>query len=187
MLYYQNSNTTNCAPPFRSVPFLRNCCHPLLCTTLGPLWDHLGTTLGPLSDHFGTTLGPLWDHFGATLGPLWDYFGTTFGPFWDYVGITLGLLWDHFGTILGPFWDHLGTILGLLWDYFGNCRHPLLYFIESEIIDRFLHSRCLNDCIDLPDMIGILASGANASLVAKNGTSQIIPLPSIKSSPVDRF
>ena len=41
--------------------------------------------------------------------------------------------------------------------------------------------------MDLPDMIGTLASGANASLVSKNGTKQIILLPSIKSSPVDRF
>ena len=36
-------------------------------------------------------------------------------------------------------------------------------------------------------MIGLFASGANASLVAKNGTKEIIPLLSIKSSPVDRF
>ena len=44
--------------------------------------------------------------------------------------------------------------------------------IESEILDGFLYSRCLNDCIDLPDMIRSLASGANASLVAKNGTKK---------------
>ena len=36
-------------------------------------------------------------------------------------------------------------------------------------------------------MIGSLASGANAFLVAKNGTKKIIPLLLIKSSPVDRF
>ena len=41
--------------------------------------------------------------------------------------------------------------------------------------------------MDLPDMIGTLASGTNASLVAKNGTKIIIPLLSIKLSPVDRF
>ena len=36
-------------------------------------------------------------------------------------------------------------------------------------------------------MIGSFASGANVSLVAKNGTRKIIPQLSIKSSPVDRF
>ena len=36
-------------------------------------------------------------------------------------------------------------------------------------------------------MIGSFASGAHASLVAKYGTKEIIPLLSIKSSPVDRF
>ena len=36
-------------------------------------------------------------------------------------------------------------------------------------------------------MIGSFASGANVSLVAKNGTNKIIPLMSIKSSPVDKF
>ena len=36
-------------------------------------------------------------------------------------------------------------------------------------------------------MIGSFSSGANVSLVAKNGTKKIIPLLSIKSSPVDRF
>ena len=36
-------------------------------------------------------------------------------------------------------------------------------------------------------MIGSFASGANVSLVAKNGTKKNIPLLLIKSSPVDRF
>ena len=36
-------------------------------------------------------------------------------------------------------------------------------------------------------MIGSFASGANVSLVAKNGTKKIILLPSIKSSPEDKF
>ena len=34
--------------------------------------------------------------------------------------------------------------------------------------------KCLNDHIDLSDMIGSFASGATASLVAKNRTKQII-------------
>ena len=36
-------------------------------------------------------------------------------------------------------------------------------------------------------MIGSFASGANVSLVAKNGTKKIIPLLWLHSSPVDRF
>ena len=35
-------------------------------------------------------------------------------------------------------------------------------------------------------MIGSFASGTNVSVVAKNGTKQIIPLLAIKSSPVDK-
>ena len=59
--------------------------------------------------------------------------------------------------------------------------------ISPEIMDRFWCSRYLNNRIDLPNMIGTFASGANASLVAKNWTKKIIPLPLIKSSPVDGF
>ena len=55
---------------------------------------------------------------------------------------------------------------------FRNCSHPLLHSIESVIMDGFWHSRCLNDRIDLLYMIGLLASGTNTSLVAKNGTKQ---------------
>ena len=33
-------------------------------------------------------------------------------------------------------------------------------------------ARCLNDPIDLPDMIGSFASGTTASPVAKNGTKK---------------
>ena len=64
---------------------------------------------------------------------------------------------------------------------------PLQLAIESEIMDRFWHSRCLNNCIDFLYMIESFASGANASLVAVNGTKEIILLLSIKSSPVNRF
>ena len=49
---------------------------------------------------------------------------------------------------------------------------PIGMLIDSEILDGFWHSRCLNNRIDLPNMIRSLASGANASLVAKNGTKQ---------------
>ena len=46
----------------------------------------------------------------------------------------------------------------------------LLQAIESRIMDRFWCSSCLNNSINLPDMIGSLASGANTSLMAKNRT-----------------
>ena len=59
--------------------------------------------------------------------------------------------------------------------------------IDSEIMDGFWYSRCLNYHIDLLYMIGSFASGTNVSLVAKNGTKKNIPLLSIKSSPVDRI
>ena len=54
-------------------------------------------------------------------------------------------------------------------------------------MDVFLHSRCLNNYIDLFYMIGSFASGANASLVAKNRTKEMFPLLLVISSPVDRF
>ena len=50
---------------------------------------------------------------------------------------------------------------------------PLGIPIDSEIMDGFWHSRCLKDRIALLYMIGSLASGANASLVAKNGTKKL--------------
>jgi len=39
--------------------------------------------------------------------------------------------------------------------------------LDSEILDEFGYSRCLNDFIDLPDMVGSFVSGVTASLVAK--------------------
>ena len=45
--------------------------------------------------------------------------------------------------------------------------------IESEIMDRFLYSRCLGNHIELTDMIGSFGSSANASMVAKNGIKDI--------------
>ena len=51
--------------------------------------------------------------------------------------------------------------------------HHLAQSIESEIMDGFWSSRCLNDHMDLPDMIGSFVSGATASLVAKNRTKNI--------------
>ena len=50
---------------------------------------------------------------------------------------------------------------------------PLLS-IKSTPVDRFQSLRCLNDRIDLPDMIGTLSSGATNSLVTKIGTKKYI-------------
>ena len=49
---------------------------------------------------------------------------------------------------------------------------PLLW-IKSSPVDRLWCLMCLNDRIDLPDMIGSFASGATASLVAQNGTKKM--------------
>ena len=64
-------------------------------------------------------------------------------------------------------------LLLLLLTFFQFFSPPLGMPIKSEIMDRFGHSRCLNDCIDLTNMIGSCASSANASLVAKIGTKCI--------------
>ena len=48
--------------------------------------------------------------------------------------------------------------------------------LSQPFEDGFLCSRCLNDCIEVPDMIGSFASGATTSLVAKNGTKQLSQL-----------
>ena len=69
----------------------------------------------------------------------------------------------------------------------SDFRHHKFYIqlalpISPEIMDRFLCSRCLNDHIKVLTLIGSFASGANVSLVTKNGTKKNIPLLSIKSS-----
>ena len=53
------------------------------------------------------------------------------------------------------------------------CCTLLALPIFPDIMDGFWCSRCLNDRIDLLYMIGSFASGANVSLVAKNGTKKI--------------
>ena len=70
---------------------------------------------------------------------------------------------------------------------FQNCCTLLALPISPDIMDGFGCSRCLNDRIDLPNMKGIFTSGANAFLVAKNGTKKIILLPLKKSTPMDGF
>ena len=39
-------------------------------------------------------------------------------------------------------------------------------------MDGFWSSRCLNYCIDVPDKIGSISSGATTSMVVKNGTKK---------------
>ena len=46
--------------------------------------------------------------------------------------------------------------------------------MKSSQEGGFLCLRCLNNCINLPDMIGLFASSATASLVAKTGTKNYI-------------
>ena len=55
---------------------------------------------------------------------------------------------------------------------FWNCCIILALPVDSEIMDGFLRSRCLNNHINLPNRIRSFASGANACLVAKNGTKK---------------
>ena len=87
-----------------------------------------------------------------------------------------------------PFLLLLRSSSSLIFPFFSP---PFGMPIESEIMDGFWNSRCLNNRINLFYIIGSFASGANVSLVAKNGTKKIIPLLSIKyvikSSLVDRF
>ena len=95
--------------------------------------------------------------------------------------VFLSIVLYYIGTLILPNVLHRSIL-----PFRISCQ-PLLCSIESEKVDRFWHSRCLNNHIDLSYMTGTLATSANASSVAKNRTKQIIPLPSIKSSPVDRF
>ena len=44
--------------------------------------------------------------------------------------------------------------------------------IKYELMDGFWCSSCLNNSINLPDMIGSLASSANTSFMAKNETKK---------------
>ena len=44
---------------------------------------------------------------------------------------------------------------------------PLGMPIDSEIMDEFWHSRCLNDHINLPNILWSFVSGVSTSLVAK--------------------
>ena len=46
--------------------------------------------------------------------------------------------------------------------------------LSQSFEDKFRCSRCLKDHIEVPDMIGLFASSATASLVAKTGTKNYI-------------
>ena len=47
-----------------------------------------------------------------------------------------------------------------------NCCTTFTLSIKYEIIEGFQSARCLNGCINLPNMIGLFASSGTASLVA---------------------
>ena len=51
--------------------------------------------------------------------------------------------------------------------------------LESEIMDGFWSSRCLNSRFDLPNKIGSFLSDATTPMVVKLGTKKIIQLPMI--------
>ena len=57
--------------------------------------------------------------------------------------------------------------------------------IKSSIVDGFWRLKCLYDPINQPDMIGLFASGANASLVAKIETKDLAQ--SVESKIMDVF
>ena len=72
--------------------------------------------------------------------------------------------WDHLQVVpLTPWWPKLEL---KIWPHLAES-------IESEIMDGFWCSRCLNDLIDLPNIIGSFASNATVSIVAKNWTKNI--------------
>ena len=68
---------------------------------------------------------------------------------------------------------------------------PLALPISPDIRDGFWCSRCLKDRIKVPDTMKFFVGSATTPLVVKIWTKQpkveIIPLPLIKSSPVDGF
>ena len=123
----------------------------------------------------------------------------------SHIGIKLKYFWLWFLVFENfkfAFWIRILTLGGLFYKTFWfeaflyilsskttvcrlllrNCCTLLALPISSEILDGFWCSRCLNDRVHLLYMIGSFASGANVSLVAKNGTKRIIPLLWIKSS-----
>ena len=94
----------------------------------------------------------------------------------------VGLVVEYF--YLYMIWLQLSNIIPELFrlpcvkNFASNIYSP----ISSEMMDRFWCLRSLNNRISVFYMIGPFASGANVSLVAKNGTKKIIPILWIKSS-----
>ena len=71
---------------------------------------------------------------------------------------------DHLqGAPLTPWWPKLEL---KIWPHLAES-------IESEIMDIFWFSRCLNDHIDLHNMIELYESGTTTSIVAKNRTKNL--------------
>ena len=58
-------------------------------------------------------------------------------------------------------------------NFASNFYSPQTSQIHLQVVNGFWCLRCLNDRIEVPNMIGSFASGATASLVAKNGTKQL--------------
>ena len=58
----------------------------------------------------------------------------------------------------------------LLWN--SLILHPLQLSITQPIMDGFWCSRCLNDRIAVPEMMGSFSGGSTTPLVVKSGTKQ---------------
>ena len=82
-------------------------------------------------------------------------------------------------TLISPtWWDYLQVAPLTPWGPKLELKilPHLAQSIDSELMDRFWCSRYLNNCIDLPHMIGSLTSGATSSLVAENRTNKLSQL-----------
>ena len=69
-------------------------------------------------------------------------------------------------------WRHNPLVMKI-WTKQPLVKIILPLWIKSSLVDRFQSLRCLNNRIDLPHMMGSLASGATNSLVAKIGTKDL--------------
>ena len=76
-------------------------------------------------------------------------------------------IWIRFHSV--PF---LFLLLLLLLTHFPIFSPQLGMPIETEVMEGFWHSRCLNDRIEVPDMMRLFAGGATTPLVVKIWTKQ---------------
>ena len=77
-------------------------------------------------------------------------------------------------TNLNKHWYFLTTMLLFFLTALGRLRKitALPLSITQSIMDEFWCSRCLNDCIEVPEMMGSFPGGSITPLVVKSGTKQ---------------